>query len=69
MLTTVTLDSAETVGTLTFYDTAGYTLSAGGSGSLTLDNTGGTIGGQIILLSGTHSIAAPLAISKRQCPG
>ena len=61
--TTVSLDSAQTVGTLTFDNTAGYTLAAGNSGSLTLDNSGGTIGGQIIVLSGTHSITAPLTIA------
>ena len=52
--TTVSLDSAQTVGTLTFDNTAGYTLAAGNSGSLTLDNSGGTIGGQVIVLGGTH---------------
>jgi autotransporter-associated beta strand protein len=62
----ISLDSPQTVGTLTFANSAaGYTLTPGasGNGSLTLDNTGGTIGGQIIVLSGTHSIAAPLIIS------
>jgi autotransporter-associated beta strand protein len=64
--TTITLDSAQTLGTLTFANSnASYTLTAGtsGSGSLTLDNSGGTMGGQIIVLGGTHSIAAPLIIS------
>ncbi len=61
--TTISLDSPQTVGTLTFANSAGYTLTAGSAGSLTLDNTGGSIGGQIIVLSGTHSIAAPLIIS------
>jgi autotransporter-associated beta strand protein len=60
---TVTLDGAQTVGTLTFNSSASYTLSSGSGGSLTLDNTGGTIGGQIIVLSGSHSISAPLIIS------
>jgi autotransporter-associated beta strand protein len=69
--TTITLDAAQTVGTLTFANSAaGYTLTPGasGNGTLTLDNTGGPSfngngGGQIIVLSGTHSIAAPLIIS------
>ncbi|MGA2257840.1 MAG: PEP-CTERM sorting domain-containing protein, partial [Thermoguttaceae bacterium] len=61
--TAVTLDAAQTVGTLTFNNTAGYTLVAGNSGSLILDNTGGTIGGKIIVLAGTQAIAAPLAIA------
>jgi autotransporter-associated beta strand protein len=62
--TTISLDSPQTLGTLTFANSAAsYTLTPGAAGSLTLDNTGGTIGGQIIVLSGTHSIAAPLIIS------
>jgi autotransporter-associated beta strand protein len=48
---------------LTFANTAGYTLSSGSAGSLTLDNTGGTIGGQIIIQAGSNSIDAPLVIS------
>ena len=55
--TTVTLDSAKTLGTLTFENTGSYTLAPGKSGSLTLDN------GQIIVLSGNHSITAPLIIA------
>jgi len=61
--TTVTLDAAQTVGTLAFSNSAGYTLLPGNSGSLTLDDTGGTGGGQIYVVSGTHSIAAPLIIA------
>jgi autotransporter-associated beta strand protein len=63
--TTISLDSPQTLGTLTFANSAGYTLAPGtsGNGSLTLDNTGGTNGGQIIVLAGTHSITAPLVIS------
>jgi autotransporter-associated beta strand protein len=62
--TTISLDSPQTIGLLTFANSAAsYTLTAGSAGSLTLDNSGGTIGGQIIVLSGTHSIAAPLIIS------
>jgi len=60
--TTVTLDSPQTLGTLMFNNTAGYTLAAGNSGSLTLANTG-NLGGQITVLSGTHSITAPLLIA------
>jgi autotransporter-associated beta strand protein len=54
---TVTLDSTQTLGTLTFENTGSYTLARGKSGSLTLDN------GQIIVLSGNHSITAPLIIA------
>jgi autotransporter-associated beta strand protein len=61
---TVTLDGSQTVGTLTFSNsTASYTLAAGNSGSLTLDNTGGTGSSQIIVWAGTHSITAPLTIA------
>jgi autotransporter-associated beta strand protein len=57
----VILDSPETVGTLVFNNTAGYTLAPGTSGSLTLDdNISGSAGGKINVLSGSHSIATPL---------
>ncbi len=61
--TTVTLDGAQTVGLLEFSSSAGYKLASGNSGSLTLDDTGGTIGGQIIVLGGSDSISAPLVIA------
>ncbi len=61
---TVTLDGAQTLGTLVFSNSAAsYALTAGNSGSLTLDNTGGSGGSQIIVLAGTHSITAPLTIA------
>jgi len=62
-LTTVTLDGAQTIGALKFGGRTNYTLAAGNSGSLTLDDSGGAIGGQIIVLGGTHSITAPLVIA------
>jgi autotransporter-associated beta strand protein len=63
--TTISLDSPQTLGTLAFTNTAGYALTTGtsGNGSLRLNNTGGTIGGQIIVSAGSNSIAAPLIIS------
>ena len=57
---TITLDGAQTLGSLTFNNSTGYTLMAG---SLTLDNTGGTGNAQIVVLSGTHSIAASLTLA------
>jgi autotransporter-associated beta strand protein len=61
---TVTLDGPQTLGTLIFSNSAAsYALTAGNSGSLTLDNTGGSGGSQIIVLAGTHSITAPLTIA------
>ena len=58
--TTVTLDAAQTLGTLVFNNTAGYTITGGSVGNytLTLDNTGGTGNASIVVLSGTHSIFA-----------
>ena len=58
----ITLDGNQTVGSLTFNNTAGYALSAGAGGSLTLNNSGGT-GSQIVVLAGSHSIAAPVEIA------
>ncbi|MGA2253351.1 MAG: autotransporter-associated beta strand repeat-containing protein [Thermoguttaceae bacterium] len=60
---TITLDAAQTIGALTLNNSAGYTIVAGNSGSLTIDNTGGAGGGHILVLSGSHSIAAPLVLA------
>ena len=60
--TTVTLDSAQTLGVLKFNNTAGYTLTPGVSGSLTLSTTGGNPA-QIIVAAGAQSIAAPLTLA------
>lgn len=60
---TLTLDGSQTIGSLTFNNgTASYTLSAGSGGTLTLNNSGGT-GSQIVVLAGSHSIAAPVEIA------
>ncbi len=59
---TITLDGARTVGSLIFNDgSAGYTLSAGSGGMLTLNNAGAA--SQIVVLAGTHSITAPVEIA------
>ena len=62
---TITLDGPQTLGALTFADSsssgnhpAGYTLSAGSGGSLTLDNSGSAA--QIIVANGKHTIATPV---------
>jgi autotransporter-associated beta strand protein len=56
----ITLDTPQTLGSLTLMNTAGnaagYTLSAGGAGSLTMSNSG--LAAQINVLSGSHAIAA-----------
>jgi autotransporter-associated beta strand protein len=61
---TVSLDSAQTVGSLSFMSSAGYTLTPGvsGNGSLLLSNTGG-VPGMISVYGGSQSIAAPLTIA------
>ena len=62
---TITLDSPHTLGALTFANSAsntvGYTLAAGTSGSLTLDNS--TSAAQIIVTGGSHGIASSVAIT------
>ena len=55
---TVTLSSSVTAGTITFDSSQGYTI--GGSATLTLDGFGGLT--RINVLSGNHTISAPLAI-------
>ena len=61
--TAVSLDSTQTVGLLIFNNTAGYTLTPGSAGSLTLDNTGGIGDASVVVLSGSHSILAPLTLA------
>ena len=69
---TVTLDGPQKIGCLTFANanaatvgtnaaTTGYTLAAGSSGALTLDNSGSTA--VITVISGSHAIAAPVALA------
>ena len=60
------MDGPQTLGVLTFVNsagnTAGYTLAAGTSGSLTMDNSGSTA--QINVGSGSHSIAACVVLAR-----
>ena len=60
--TIVTLDAAQELGSLVFNSTADYTIAAGSGGTLTLSNTGG-LAGQIVVLSGSHTISAPLILA------
>jgi autotransporter-associated beta strand protein len=55
---TVTLDQPETVGAVTFANTASYTIS--GTNTLTLSNTGGA---SITDAQGSHKIAAPVNLA------
>jgi hypothetical protein len=58
---TVTLDDAWTVGTVTFNNTNSYTLVPGTGGSLTLNN--GTASAVITDTAGSHYLNVPLAFS------
>ena len=62
---TITLDNPQKVGTLIFANsassTAGYTLSAGSAGSLTLDNS--TSAAQITVTGGSHFIDSTVAVT------
>ncbi len=62
---TITLDSPQTVGTLQLSNSAGagtgYTLSGGGSNTLTFNNS--SSGATIVLAGGTHVIAAPVVLA------
>ena len=62
---TITLDSPQTLGQLTLANstssTMGYTLAAGVSGTLTMNNSTSTA--QIYVTSGEHAISAPLKLA------
>ena len=61
---TITLDGNQTVGSLTFSNTAAsYTLAAGEGGTLTLNNSGGTSGSRLLVFAGSHAITAPVTIA------
>jgi hypothetical protein len=57
----ITLDSPQTLGSLTFTNTAststGYSLDAGTAGTLTLDNSGAA---SIVVTRGSHAITTPV---------
>ena len=62
---TITLDSPQTLGTLTFANTAsnsvGYTLASGSAGSLTMDNAGSAA--QISVTGGSQAISAVVSLA------
>jgi uncharacterized repeat protein (TIGR03803 family)/autotransporter-associated beta strand protein len=61
---TITLDGSQTVGTLVFNNSAaGYTLTCGSGGTLTLDNSTYSAGSQILVIAGSHAIIAPVTIA------
>ncbi len=57
---TVTLDGNHTVGTLTFNNTASYTIAPGTGGTLTIDNSGAASAPGFTVQAGDHSISAPI---------
>jgi fibronectin-binding autotransporter adhesin len=63
---TVTLNEPVTLGTL-FLGSGnpgvGYTLSGGGTNTLTFSNTGGNIAATISVIDGTHAINAPVILA------
>ena len=61
---TIILDGNQTVGSLVFNNsTASYTISCGSGGALTLDNSTYSPGSQLLVLAGSHSLAAPVTIA------
>src|SRR5439155_9212862 len=59
----VTVDAPQKVGTINFDNANSYTLSpASGTGTITID--GGAFGAGINVISGNHTIAAPVVLSK-----
>lgn len=57
---TVTLDGNKTVGAITFNSAQSYIIAQGTSGSLTIQKNSGT--GQGVVVSGNHTISAPLVL-------
>jgi autotransporter-associated beta strand protein len=61
---TVTLDAAETVGSIIFNNlTNSFTIAPGTGGTLTLDNTVNAAPATITDLGGAHSITAPITLT------
>ncbi|MGN6370129.1 MAG: autotransporter-associated beta strand repeat-containing protein [Phycisphaerae bacterium] len=58
---TVTLDGAQTVGTIAFNNSNSYTVAAGTGGSLVLDN--GVNPARIVGSLGSHTISAPVVLN------
>lgn len=59
--TTITLDSARSVGTLTFNNANAYTIAPGAGGSLTLDNFSNAA--NVTVTSGSHTVSAPVTLA------
>jgi hypothetical protein len=59
----VTVDGSFTVGSLVFSGSNSYTLSANANGTLNLNSGSTSNNAQIVLLSGSHTIAAPLVLT------
>jgi fibronectin-binding autotransporter adhesin len=58
---TITLDGAQTVGSISFNNANAYTITAGSGGSLTLDNGVGTTA--VSVVNGNHMIDAPVTLN------
>jgi autotransporter-associated beta strand protein len=65
---TITLDGPQTLGQLTLANSTtgstGYTLAAGSGGTLTLSNSGAATSADILVLSGSHGISAPVVLAE-----
>ncbi len=57
----VAVDGAKTVGSIIFDNATGYTITGGGSDTITLDN--GIAAGAISVTTGTHTISAPIILN------
>ncbi len=57
----VAVDGAKTVGSIVFNNATGYTITGGGSDTITLDN--GIAAGAISTVTGNHAINAPIILS------
>ncbi len=58
---TITLDGSQTVGSMSFNSSFGYTITPGSGGTLTLNNGGAGAG--VIVPVGTHAINVPVALA------
>lgn len=58
---TITLDGSQTVGSMSFNSSFGYTIAPGSGGSITLNNSGAGAG--VVVPVGTHAINVPVALA------
>jgi hypothetical protein len=60
---TVTVDGPVTIGVMNFNNASSYTIAGAGSGAITLQGVPGVVPPAINVVTGSHTIAAPLSLT------